>query len=378
MHIGGRISGNASESYEKLRIVLSPSIGVQLPQNALVEKLLTNMFTEREAFVVAEGMRKAIRPVLVRTIRKRTHLPDEELKKILDNMRYTGKILKIGPFRLVLPYLPGGFEFYFTNNRDDPERIKKAGEAHYELIKSGFHVSHTQKGYRLFRVMPAIGPVVKQILVNQTIDVKHHIMPFEMLEKYLAKKKIFAVQRCSCRTAAELAGDPCKRTHENFCVSAGMLANVVIKSGVGRQVNLTELMGIMRKAEKEGLVHETINIQGSSVFICNCCPCCCGFLKSVKELNNKGAVVVSNFQPMLDVEKCVLCDACLKKCPMGVISYAQDMTKKLTFAQENCLGCGICSSICPQGAISLQKVREVMPVKGHIGLFRKMMKTNKK
>ncbi len=371
-----------NDTYEKLRILLSPSVAVPLPKNAIVEKLLTNMFTEQEALVVTDGMRKAMRLVLVRTIRKRTHLPREDLKKILENMHYTGKLLKIGPFRIVLSYFPGEFELYFTSNRDDPERIKKAGEAHYELIKSGFHVDHLQKGYHLIRVIAAAAPKgkeVKEIAINQPVAATHFVLPYEMLDKYLAKQKAFAVMRCSCRTAAKLAGNPCKRTDENFCVAAGILAKIVIKSGVGRRVSLAELMGIMKKAEKEGLVHESVNIQKSSIFICNCCPCCCGVLKCVKELNANDAVMVSNFQPIIDPDKCVQCDLCLKKCPMGVISHVKDgSTEKMIFALGNCLGCGICSSNCPQGAISLQKVRDVVPIKGHVGLLRRIRKTYKK
>lgn len=366
-------------SYEKLRKLLSPKVGVDLPKNELVDKLLTNIFSEQEAFIVAEGIRKALRPVSVRKIRKRTRIPKKELKKKLDDMNYRGKIVKIGFICVMPPYLPGLFEVYFTNNRDDPERMKKAGEAHYELLKSGFHVKHTQRGYRLFRVIPAAEPVAKAIEVNKELAVQHQVLPYEILEKYLKKQKVYAVQPCSCRVAASLAGNPCKRTKENFCVSAGVLAKNLIKSGVGKRVSLEELMELMKRAEKEGLVHETTNMQKTSMFMCNCCSCCCGYLKSVKELHNKGAVAISNFQPVIDANKCKLCETCAKKCPMEAIYRLKDTsTNKMIIKLDDCLGCGVCSSNCPQGAIILEKVRDMIPIKGNIGILRRIIKDNKR
>ncbi len=366
--------------YEKLRKLLSPKVGVELPKNELVDKLLTNLFTEQEAFIVAEGVRKGLRPVSIRRIRKRIQLPKKELKEKLKDMNYRGKIIKVGSFVLMPPYLPGLFEVYFTNNRDDPERMKKAGEAHYELIKSGFHVKHSQRGYRLFRIIPGgyLTDSAKSIDINKELEVTHQILPFEILAKYFKKQKVLAVQPCSCRTAAGLAGSPCKRTKENFCVSAGFLAKDLIKKGVGRKVSYNELMEILKKAEKAGLVHETTNMRKNSLIMCNCCSCCCGFLKSIKELHNKGGVAISNFQPVVNVDKCKLCETCVKKCPMEVISRLKDSSNdKIVINLENCLGCGVCSSNCPQGAITLEKVRNVKPVKGNLGMGRKLLKATK-
>ena len=363
------------DTYEKLRLILSPSMGVPLEKGELTDKIIRNIYTEQEAFVVSNGIKKALRPVSLRKIRKHTKIPKEELKETLKNMNYKGNIIKVGPYYLLPPYLPGLFEFYFTNNRDDPERLKAAGEAHYELIRRGFHVEHTQSSIPLYRVIPAIEPTKKAIEINKSMDVKHQILPYEVLEKYLSKKKKFAVQKCSCRNAAELAGEPCKLTKENFCVSAGFLANHVIESGVGREVSFEELMEIMKRAEREGLVHETINIQNTSVFICNCCSCCCGFLKSVKELDNIKGIVISNFEPLVNHSACKLCKTCVNICPMSTIDCIDD---KIVIKLEKCIGCGLCASNCPQEAITLKKVRQEVPIKSTLKFFRTSEKVRKK
>jgi len=363
-----------NEDYDKLRLLLSPPMGVPLQKGELTDKLLRNMYTEEEAFIVANGIKKALRPVSVRYIRKRVKIPKKQLKEKLNDMDYKGKIIKISRFYLIPPYLPGLFEFYFTHDRDDPEKLKAAGEAHYELIRRGFHKRHSQSGEPLFRVIPAIEPTERAIEINKNMNIKHQILPYEVLEKYLSKKKRFAIQKCSCRNAAEKAGEPCKCTEENFCVSAGFLANRVIESGVGREVTFEELMEIMKRAEREGLVHETSNVQNTSVFICNCCSCCCGFLKSVKELDNKKAIVTSNFNPVINYAQCQSCKTCINICPMSAIEYVEDKPK---IRLDDCLGCGLCASNCPEKAITLKKVRYVIPPKSILKLLRTNAKKRK-
>jgi Pyruvate/2-oxoacid:ferredoxin oxidoreductase delta subunit len=133
-------------------------------------------------------------------------------------------------------------------------------------------------------------------------------------------------------------------------------------------------MEIMKRAEREGLVHETINIQNTSVFICNCCSCCCGFLKSVKELDNKKAVVISNFDPIINYDQCESCKTCINICPMSAIDYVEE---KPIIRSDDCLGCGLCASNCPQNAITLKKVRNTIPIKSTLKLLRTNAKRRK-
>jgi Pyruvate/2-oxoacid:ferredoxin oxidoreductase delta subunit len=360
--------------YEDLRQFLSPERSLKLPRNETTTKLLTNMYTEIEAYIIVKGFKKTLSPRLGWSIRKNTKIPKEELKQILEDMIYKGKLIKKGPFYLIFPYIPGGFEFYFTTNRDDPERLKKAAEAHDALFYEGYPLGLGKMDPSVYRVIPPIEPTKKTYEINKSIEVDHQILTYELMEQYLAEKDTFAVVPCSCRTAASLAGKPCKSTGENFCITAGSLAKNSIESGVGREVSLEELIEIMKKAEKEGLVHETFNVQEASLFICNCCSCCCGFLKSVKELNNYNAITKSNFEPQIIHEKCTLCEICIEICPMGAISKndKNDEDKKMNINYNLCIGCGLCASNCPQEAIDLMKVRNNIPVKNLREYYKKL------
>ena len=152
---------------------------------------------------------------------------------------------------------------------------------------------------------------------------------------------------------------------------------MVNKQGIGREVTLEELMEIMERAEKEGLVHETFNMQDTATFICNCCSCCCGFLKSVKEQSNYGAITKSNFDPIINRDLCTLCETCMKICPMNAIYHHWPHKKDLTddimkIRFDLCIGCGVCASNCPSDAITLEKVRNFIPIKSQAEITAKL------
>ncbi len=371
------------ELYDQLRRLLSTGgNAIGLPKHEITTKLLENMYPEEEARLLVSAFQKCAEPLNLRKISKLTGLSKEKLEEILEDMHYKGKIIKLGPLYMLLPYLPGGFEVYFTHNRDDRERIKKAAEAHLELFKIGFPLELSSSQLPIYRVIPAIKPTEKTIELSQTLTPQHQVLPYEILGEYLSKAspKLYAVVPCSCRNAAKLADEPCKRTDESYCVTTGILAKNVIDNGVGKEVSLEELLEIMEKAEKEGLVHETFNMQDTAIFMCNCCSCCCGFLKSVKELNNYGAITKSNFEPRINREVCNLCEVCINICPMEVIyhhfPHKDDLSDNIIIIRkELCIGCGLCASNCPIEAISLEKVRNIVPLKSQSELIKERGET---
>lgn len=54
--------------------------------------------------------------------------------------------------------------------------------------------------------------------------------------------------------------------------------------------------------------------------------------------------------PVVDRDACVVCEICVKTCPEGSITTAEDhVVVDLTF----CKGCGICETECPPDAITM-------------------------
>ena len=367
------------ESYEKIRQFFSAGRSTPLPKHELTYKLIRNLYHDEEAALVASSFKEINEYLNVDQISERSGVKDKvKLKEMLENMVYKGTLMKEKKSTYyIFSYLPGIFEAYFTALRDTPERLKEAGKAHRGLRKINFlpdgkwpvplPTDFNKKS--AWRYVPAMDPVLRSIDINEDIDVKNEILPFEILEKYLSAYEIFSETPCSCRESAKLADEPCERTSENFCIQAGDYAKGAIKNGTGKQLNYEEAMKRLREAEKHGLVHSTTNKLDPSMFVCNCCPCCCmSFAPVVKGF--KLGVTKSNFDPIVDHDLCALCDTCVDVCPIGIIEHMEDSDgEKISISLEGCLGCGLCASNCPQEAISLEKVRNDIPQQSMGKLF---------
>ncbi|OGP49146.1 MAG: hypothetical protein A2Y79_11115 [Deltaproteobacteria bacterium RBG_13_43_22] len=372
---------NTEETYEKLRQLLSPNVPgfAPLPKHPLTDKLLRNMYSEKEAEFITSCLNKTWEKVPLKKAAELAGRSLEEAGVLWIDMLMKGKLPYDGQENVFISaYLPGVFESYFTIEKDDPERMKQAAEAHRSLLKMAF-----MPGLELpikepsefnpdagWRFVPAVEPTQKTIEINKTIKVEHQILPFEVLEEYLSKYDIFSVSQCSCRTAAKLAGEPCKRTDENFCLGAGEAAEKSIKAGIGRKLNFDEMMELLKKASRAGLVHSTQNMQAPATFICNCCSCCCGALIAIKDMRYKGRAANTNFTPMIDDDLCSLCGICTEMCPMEVIKSKEEAGQTLMAIDlDYCIGCGVCAANCPLDAITLKKTRDHVPVESLPPLF---------
>lgn len=57
-------------------------------------------------------------------------------------------------------------------------------------------------------------------------------------------------------------------------------------------------------------------------------------------------------KPQADLEKCVYCTLCAKKCPQEAIVVDREK-KAWTLDEEKCVGCGLCEMSCPKKAIEM-------------------------
>ena len=96
------------------------------------------------------------------------------------------------------------------------------------------------------------------------------------------------------------------------------------------------------------------------------CPYgCLGFGSCVK-VCKFGAISVQDGVAVVDVDKCVACEACAVECPKNIIKILPIKSKytitcrsiekgKITRrdCSVGCIGCGICAKNCPKGAIEI-------------------------
>ena len=362
---------NTEEIYEKIRQLLSPSVPgfTHLPKHPLTRKLLQNLYSEKEAIFLTSCLVKTWDKVPLGKAAELAGMSLEEARTLWTNMLITGKLPSDGKENVFISaYLPGVFESYFTIVKDDPERMKQVAIAHRGLIKMAFmpDLKFTLKEPAEFnpkaewRFVPALEPTIKSIQINEAIKSEHQILPFEVLEKYLSKYDIFSVTPCSCRIAAKLAGEPCKRTDESFCVQAGSSAEDSIRLGTGQKLNFNEVMEVLMKASRAGLVHSTLNMLKPATFICNCCSCCCPSLIAIKDMRLKGRASKTNFTPVIDNDVCTLCGTCAQMCPMEAI-HTKDKEEVMAINLDDCIGCGVCAANCPMDAIVLKKTSDNIP-----------------
>lgn len=217
-------------------------------------------------------------------------------------------------------------------------RYRNQGDAFYDLWRSYFNeelVYAPRTPDELpFRVIP----------VEEKIEVDRAILPFESASQIIRGATRIAVQNCPCRTRERRCDSPLET-----CISLNKTAEYMIDRKVGREITVDEALGILKTCEEVGLVHETDNTDHPTI-ICNCCSCCCIFLRAITFYHQEDVISRSRFYAQVDQQKCKSCQTCVSRCKFTAIS----ITSHGAYIDPlRCYGCGLCSSTCPEEAIRL-------------------------
>jgi Na+-translocating ferredoxin:NAD+ oxidoreductase subunit B len=271
-------------------------------------------------------------------IAKRFGLPVDAMRAQLDRMASLGQI---GSFTAggvqryaLLPFIVGIYEFQL--NRIDKELADLFEEYAPRFVKS------------LGSLKPALARVIP---VNVAVDSKLEILAYEDMRKIIEGSKSFALRECICRKEKALEGHPCSHTLETCLGFSSEEGAFDYFNYSGRIISKEEALQLLEMTEREGLVHATFNVRENHGFVCNCCSCCCGFLRGLKEFQAPYVLTRSNLMASIDHETCSDCGLCAnERCPMQAI--AGDGGNYQVMA-ERCIGCGVCSLACPTDSIRL-------------------------
>jgi len=130
----------------------------------------------------------------------------------------------------------------------------------------------------------------------------------------------------------------------------GRQAKYVAERGFGRPISKEEARKVLDRSEEAGLIHCSSNTSEYVSFICNCCSCHCGIIRSVKSgIIPMGAV--SSFIVAVDEDECSGCGACVDRCQMEALTLDGDLVIRTA---ERCIGCGLCISVCPTEALKME------------------------
>lgn len=170
------------------------------------------------------------------------------------------------------------------------------------------------------RVIPVEAAIPTE---QKSLDIEHISY---WLKKYENK---YAVGACSCRRSRRLQGEGCGHLEEDMCIGVGDMADYLVETGKGRYIDYDEVMEILQRAEDNGLVHETPNIDGvDKIFaICNCCSCSCFGLRA-SLLFNTPNMSRTAYIAHVDPEKCVACGQCVENCNSGAAKLGQKLCTK--------------------------------------------------
>jgi len=324
----------ADETYTDLRVFLDQfPLGFPETKSGVEIKILKRLFSEEEAQLT---VKLSLIPEDINDIADRIGMDADVLGKKLNSMARQGLIFKgrrkgKTVYRAI-PYVVGLYEY----------SVKKVDQELAAFFKEYYDEAYLDE-------IGAINiPGLKVIPIEESIGKKTEMLPYHKLKENVREAAVIAVTECMCRKEARILGEACEHSLET-CLTFGSAAEYYIESGLGRKITVEEAFNILEDADKAGLVHTGANFMRHSN-ICNCCPCCCAFMKGITQRGyEKHKFLNSIFEAVVEESECISCENCLDRCPVKAITV-EDVA---LINRDKCLGCGLCAGVCSTGAITL-------------------------
>jgi electron transport complex protein RnfB len=324
----------AKEIYERLAQHLDDlPAGFPRTESGVEIRILRRLFTPEDAQLAVH-----LTTILeeARVIARRAKIPVEEASRRLEKMFEKGLVFGLHgknkpPLYMAEQFVVGFWEGQV--NKLDQELIKDAEE----YLSAYFDKSSWW----------AV-PQLRTIPVGKSINTQNEVMLYERAEELVRGQRTFAVGNCICRQEKRLLGEGCDKPEES-CLSFGTAARINVRTGRARKISMEEALAILKRAEEVGLVLQPANAK-KALFMCTCCGCCCGVLRSLKRFPEPASLVSSSFIASLNADTCTGCGTCVERCQMEAI-HLTDSTAVLDL--KRCIGCGLCVTTCPTHSLSL-------------------------
>jgi Pyruvate/2-oxoacid:ferredoxin oxidoreductase delta subunit len=319
--------------------------------------LMREVFTEDQAALIGDF------PPGVNTVNelsKALGRDEKILDKMLKEMAENGLILvtkrENGDKEYsVLPFEPGLIELLFLKGKDDEKTRKFAklmqNVSNVEKVLLEGVLSQPELARQVFP-SPSGARIVA---IEEIISNDKKIVPWEKVSDLIEGENSYAVGECSCKHVGKLSGTPCKsEAPSKCCIWFGKVADYMVEREYATRLSQEELYALLKKCEDAGLVHFTANSPHPAV-LCNCCKCCCGYLKLNNLVRQTGITFMesSNFVARLNEETCNGCGECVEYCQLEALQLSGD---SININPDYCRGCGVCVSKCPTESLSLVRV----------------------
>lgn len=347
---------------------LTPSLDVDLEYRSLQERLNRNVTGAPDSPAMRKILRMLFTPEdahVARQLPQLISLPDlaqrldvdvEDLNEHITSMAERGLVLDIERkgirYVMAAPVVIGFFEFLFMRDRPGApmEEYAQAFEDLFnseEFIRSVF-TGKTQVGRSFVR--------------EEALPADVEVLDWERATEAVRSAGAVTVTLCPCRADARLRGEGCDAPIRS-CLSFGTAAKMLARSGIGEAITNEEAMEILEEAKAAGLAQTGDNVREGITYMCNCCGCCCGMMRAVKQYSIYDGIVPSNWLATVDHSRCRGCAKCAKACPAGAIEVVptegQGLRKNWSVVDpDRCLGCGVCGDVCRWDAHGMQRRRQ--------------------
>jgi electron transport complex protein RnfB len=305
--------------------------GFPATESGVELQLLAKIFEPEEAALAAE-MHLSREPVPV--IADRVGVDAKTARRTLRTMVRKGQIRfgrKNG--QLVFGLMPFAVGFY-------EEQLPRIDREMAELFEQYFQEAQDS----ITRYSPSVHRVIP---VDEAIPAGIEVYPYERATELLEGAKAWGVRDCICRVQQK----GCDRPVEN-CLTFAPVEGIFDNNETTRAITKEEALRILREAGDAGLVHSPGNYQDGNHYICNCCTCCCGVLRSVAEFSIPTAVASSDFMAVVEADACAGCGDCLERCQFGALAVPDGVC---LVDVGRCVGCGLCTTVCPTEALHLDR-----------------------
>jgi electron transport complex protein RnfB len=310
--------------------------GFPVTESGIELRLLEKIFTPEEA-ALASVMRLTYEPAA--DIAARAGVDPKVASRMLRQMVRQGQIrVRVGEERLLfglMPFVVGVYEEQLP--RMDAELAELFERYFYETQGAGF-----------VEIVPAVQRVIP---VSEAIPVGVEVFPYERAVELVESAKSWGVRDCICRVQQKLVGKGCDRPIE-ACLVFAPVEGAFQGEGPDRPITKEEALRILHKTEEAGLIHSTGNYRDGNSYICNCCTCCCGIMRSVVEFDIPTTTISSDFRAAVDAEECIGCGECVAQCQFKALAVPEDICE---VDVARCVGCGQCTTVCTTNAIYLER-----------------------
>ena len=267
------------------------------PTQAMVN-FLKELYTEEQAALIGGYPFGAY---TAKALSEKLDRDEGELREMLEVMSADGLIFEAPnengePEYSVLSFEPGLMELQYLKGKDDVRTrkfVELSNQVHHEegalfdaLLKQPENAKKA-----------ITEPALRAIAIEEHVSNNKELASWESITEIVENETSYAVGECGCKHIARLNGNPCKSgAPSKCCIWFGKVADYLVERDYATRYEKEAVYQLLKECGEAGLVHFIGNRMTPNVVLCNCCKCCCLFLKKHKLAREVGVPAYGNLQ----------------------------------------------------------------------------------